>query len=176
MLRHKPEIVGIELDHGGWADVSELLIGCTRAGREMSRVVLDAIVADNDKQRFEFSNDGKRIRACQGHSIHVDLGHAPCSPPSVLFHGTAHRNIDTILREGILPITRQHVHLSTTMEAALAVGQRHGSPTVLRVASGQMYLDGIKFILSTNKVWLTASVPPQYLSGGIRPCTKGSEE
>ena len=164
ILRHKPEVAGIELDQGGWVDVPVLLAGCAKAGRDMSPEELASLVATNAKQRFEMSRDGRRIRACQGHSIPVDLGHPPCRPPSALFHGTSHNNLEAILREGIQPVTRHHVHLSTTIATAIKVGRRHGIPRVLRVDSGQMYLDGFEFVVSTNKVWLTRLVPAKYLS------------
>ena len=164
ILRHTPEVVGLELDQGGWVDVSELLAGFAKAGRGMSSEELITIVATNGKQRFEMTSDAQRIRACQGHSISVDLGHPPCRPPSFLFHGTSHHNLEAILREGIQPVTRQYVHLSTTLATAIEVGRRHGTPRVLRVDSGQMHLDGFEFVVSTNKVWLTRLVPAKYLN------------
>ena len=34
ILRHKPEMVGIELDRNGWADVRELIEGINQSGDE----------------------------------------------------------------------------------------------------------------------------------------------
>ena len=73
VLRHKPEMIGLELDQNGWVDVEQLLTACRNHGVPMDRTVLERIVATNEKQRFAFSEDGQKIRANQGHSIAVDL-------------------------------------------------------------------------------------------------------
>jgi putative RNA 2'-phosphotransferase len=163
VLRHKPEVAGITLDRRGWASVEELLEGCRRRGRPISREELDEVVATNDKGRFALSADGTRIRAVQGHSVPVDLGYEPRTPPEFLYHGTARRFLDGIQREGLRSRGRQHVHLSSDAETAVKVGQRHGRPVVLRVHAGQMAREGHAFFLSENGVWLTERVPARYL-------------
>src|SRR5437868_1018172 len=85
ILRHKPDSVGLELREGGWISVDELLGALAQSGRPVARDVLDRVVAENDKQRFEFSEDRSQIRARQGHSVEVDLGYAPSVPPDVLY-------------------------------------------------------------------------------------------
>ena len=88
ILRHKPETVGITLDEHGWANVEELLRGIRQSGRSIDYPTLERIVAENDKQRFALSPDGKKIRANQGHSVNVDVELKPMDPPEVLYHGT----------------------------------------------------------------------------------------
>ena len=83
------ERVGIRLDEAGWVAVDELLEGCRRAGQAMTREELAEIVRTNEKQRFALSADGSRIRANQGHSVPVDLGLPPVTPPDRLYHGTS---------------------------------------------------------------------------------------
>ena len=80
-------------------------------------------MADNDKKRFAFSEDGRRIRASQGHSVGVDLGYAPEAPPELLYHGTAERFISSIRERGLEKRNRQYVHLSGDPVTAIAVGQ-----------------------------------------------------
>ena len=87
VLRHKPEVAGLDLDGSGRCGVEELLKGCALRGHRISREELDAIVAENDKKRFEFSVDRRRIRASQGHSIEIDLKYDPKTPPEILYHG-----------------------------------------------------------------------------------------
>jgi hypothetical protein len=99
VLRHRPELIGIRLDEGGWADVDALLGGLAAHGKPMSRAQLERLVATSDKQRFALQ--GNRIRASQGHSVPVDLGLSPIAPPEVLFHGTPERNVEPILRQGL---------------------------------------------------------------------------
>lgn len=165
ILRHKPEVIGLELDSGGWANVDELLTKCQQArrGKNITREDLAKVVETNNKSRFAFSSDGKRIRASQGHSISVDLGYEPIEPPRYLWHGTASRFLGSIFEKGLLKMNRQHVHLSADQETALVVGQRHGKPVVFRVRALDMYNDGYSFFLSANGVWLTDWVPVKYL-------------
>ncbi len=163
VLRHKPEEIGITLDPDGWTDVGELLEAMRRHGRGISRETLDEVVATNDKKRFALSPDGLRIRASQGHSVEVDLGLQPVEPPEVLYHGTVERFLASIRGQGLLKGNRQHVHLSADRATAEKVGLRRGKPVVLVVESGRMHQAGREFFLSANGVWLTDSVPPEYL-------------
>ena len=97
ILRHKPETIGISLDEHGWADVDELLEGIRKTGRIIDLPTLERIVEENDKQRFSFSLDRKRIRANQGHSVQVDVELEQKEPPEVLYHGTVEKNRASII-------------------------------------------------------------------------------
>ena len=163
VLRHAPESIDLSLDATGWVGVDELLAAAQRHGKVLSRAELEYVVANNAKKRFAFSADGLRIRANQGHSVEVDLAYAPAEPPEMLFHGTATRFLESIRRTGLLKQARHHVHLSADEATALAVGQRHGKPVVLRVFAAQMRAGGFVFFKSANGVWLTETVPPQYI-------------
>ena len=163
VLRHQPEKIGLQLDGNGWADIDELLRQAGKAGKNISRALLEEVVADNGKQRFVISDDGKRIRANQGHSIEVDLGLAPLRPPESLFHGTASRFVDSILATGLERRSRHHVHLTESATTAEAVGRRYGQLVMLRIASGAMAAQGHVFFRSANDVWLVESVPPRFI-------------
>jgi len=163
VLRHRPEHIGITLDSAGWVAVDELLAAARRTGFPLDRATLERVVAENDKRRFALSTDGARIRASQGHSVGVELGLKPQTPPDVLFHGTAARFLESIRREGLKPGSRTHVHLSADEETARVVGRRHGSPVVLGVEAGTMHRDGHEFLCSENGVWLAQAVPARYL-------------
>ena len=163
VLRHRPEVIGLELDAAGWASVPELVRLAREHGRELSESLIREVVETNDKRRFSLSADGSQIRARQGHSIRVDLGLEPATPPAVLYHGTAERFLRSILRQGLVKGRRHHVHLSPDKTTARAVGRRHGQPVVLRVEAGRMHAGGHAFYLSENGVWLTDQVPVEYL-------------
>lgn len=163
VLRHAPERLGITLDVQGWTSVDELIAKARKAGFTIDRPILEEVVATNDKKRFTLSEDGRSIRAAQGHSVSVDLGLAPSEPPETLFHGTARTNLDAIFLEGLKPGRRQHVHLSTNEDTARKVGERHGKPVILRIDTRRMRDDGRTFVQADNGVWLTDSVPPEYL-------------
>jgi putative RNA 2'-phosphotransferase len=163
VLRHEPHAIGIELDGAGWASVDTLLEASRSHGTEITRPILEEVVATSPKQRFIFSDDGQHIRAVQGHSVDVDLRYAPTVPPDLLFHGTVETSISAIRTQGLLRLSRHHVHLSLDAATALAVGSRRGRPVVLEVLAKRMHEDGFTFHVSSNGVWLTEHVPPRYI-------------
>jgi putative RNA 2'-phosphotransferase len=166
VLRHQPEVIGIELDKNGWAPVDALMEGIQRKGIALSRELLNEVVETNDKKRFLFNEDGTKIRANQGHSLKVDVELKAAAPPEILYHGTVFRFLDAIRAEGLKPMSRQHVHLSKELSTAQQVGGRRGKPIILKVKAGAMHAAGTAFYLSENGVWLTAAVPPEYIEFG----------
>lgn len=164
ILRHKPEIIGIELDKNGWANIDELINGLKKKYPDFNREKLEYIVNTDNKQRYSLSDDKSKIRARQGHSIDVDVELKELTPPELLYHGTAERFLESIMKEGLVPKSRLYVHLSKDVETAEKVGKRHGKPAVLKIETGKMAEDGFKFYLSENGVWLTKVVPPKYFS------------
>lgn len=162
VLRHKPDAAYITLDEHGWANVEELLNGINNTGRKIDMEILEKIVATDNKQRYSFNQDKSLIRANQGHSIPVDVELEEQEPPEFLYHGTAARFLDSIMNEGLKPMSRLYVHLSKDTETALKVGKRHGDPVILRIHSRDMYNDGYIFYLSENGVWLTKNVDVRY--------------
>lgn len=85
------------------------------------------------------------------------------TPPEFLYHGTASRFLDAILQEGLRPQSRLYVHLSPNTETAVKVGKRHALPSVLKVCALDYHKDGGVFYRSENGVWLTKTVPVEYL-------------
>ena len=162
ILRHKPEVIGITLDEHGWAKVDELIEGVNKV-HPLDMETLEEIVRTNEKQRFSFNEDKTKIRANQGHTIPVDVELEEKIPPEILYHGTGDKYVESVDATGLEPRQRLYVHLSADREMAAKVGQRHGSPVVYCVKSGQMAKDGYKFYLSVNGVWLTKAVPVKYL-------------
>ena len=164
VLRHKPEVIGLELSKGGWARVPELITKIKASGRSIKRSDLERIVNEDDKQHYSLDQKTNRIRANQGHSIPVDLGFVAQTPPEQLYHGTATRYLESIMDEGLDRRNRQYVHLSSELETAKRVGARHGKVVVLSVAAGKMVARGMEFYLSENGVWLTEKVAVEFLS------------
>lgn len=152
LLRHSPLP-----DEYGWVS-TERLIGEYR----FSIDELTAIVNEDSKGRFEFSEDKTFIRALYGHTAKVRMNYAPVLPPPVLYHGTAGRFIGNIRREGLHPKKRNYVHLSETPEQASTVGSRHGSPAVLAIDTKQMLEDGYVFYNPQKGIWLTTEIGCKY--------------
>lgn len=158
ILRHCQSPLYIDLN-GGWASVNTIL-----KTLNIARAQLDEIVATDAKTRYSYDASGTRIRANQGHSIPgviVEMDRP--DTPEFLYHGTATRFLDSIMKEGLKQQTRQWVHISADYETAVSVGSRHGKPIVLRVAARQFVEDGHELYRSTNGVWQAKEVPPSYL-------------
>jgi putative RNA 2'-phosphotransferase len=162
ILRHKPETIGISLDEHGWANVDELIEG-VRQKHPMDMNMLEKIVAEDEKQRYSFNEDKTLIRANQGHSIPVDVELEKKTPPDILWHGTGEKYVVSIDRQGLIPKSRLYVHLSSDYDTAIEVGSRHGKPYVYQVDAKKMSDDGFEFFISVNGVWLTKTVPVEYL-------------
>ena len=163
ILRHKPDSVGLELDAHGWVEVQALVKHTQNTDLPLTVEIIEKIVATSDKQRFAISEDGAKIRANQGHSVSIDLNLSSKNPPDILYHGTAVRFVKAILKEGLKKGSRQHVHLSADRALAVKVGARHGKPVVLVVDAKRMHAKKVKFYQSKNGVWLTDSVPAQFI-------------
>ena len=89
-------------------------------------------------------------------------------PPKILFHGTSEKSVASILKNGLEKQNRQYVHLSSDIETAIKVGQRHGKPFVFKVLAEEMYTDKFEFFISDNNVWLINNVPVRYLKPNVK--------
>ena len=158
-LRHCKEPLYIDLN-GGWASVETML-----QLLHLTREQLDEIVATDAKGRYSYDLAGTRIRANQGHSIDgVELHMESPEPPEYLYHGTATRFLDSILREGLKPMNRQWVHISPDFETAVMMGKRHGQPVILQIRARQFVADGHELFRSDNGVWQAKAVPTGYFT------------
>ena len=145
-------------DYNGWVKVSVLL-----GNLGLSLQDLQQIVESDNKGRFEFSEDKSSVRALYGHAIDVNLGLEPTIPPPVLYHGTAEKYLENIMKDGLNPRKRNYVHLSETIDMAIQVGARHGKPIVLSIDTEAMISAGYKFYKAQNGVWLIGDILPKFL-------------
>ena len=157
------------MDEQGWTDTAALLAQLKAHGQPLSLEQLAYIVEISPKQRFRFNEDQSRIRASQGHLVEVELGYVPAAPPEILYHGTATRHQEAILRDGLQKMNRHQVHLSADVATARTVGARHGRAVIFRVDAAAMYRAGQLFYQADNGVWLTDEVPAIYLQVGEVP-------
>lgn len=165
VLRHEPQAIGIALDSEGWVEITTLIAGAARHGRELNEHLIREVVVGNDKKRFSLSPDGTRIRAAQGHSTSQDtLQHIQKVPPERLYHGTAVRFLESIRKKGLIPGSRHHVHLSDNTDTAINVGKRYGQPVVLVIRALDMDQQGHRFFQADNGVWLVEHVPADFIS------------
>ncbi|MBI5957516.1 MAG: RNA 2'-phosphotransferase [Chloroflexi bacterium] len=164
-LRHNPEKFGLTLDTEGWTLVDDLLSALRRRNREwrdLTGTDLLKMIEQSTKQRYEL-RDGK-IRAFYGHSLDEKIEKTPAEPPEMLYHGTSPAAAAVILAEGLKPMSRQYVHLSTDLQTAQMVGSRHAaSPVVLIVQALAAYQAGVQFYLGNEDIWLADDIPPQFI-------------
>ena len=166
LLRHKPEAGNLTLDSHGWCDTNKLINAVKREFGQFDLNSLEEIVREDSKQRYSFNENKSKIRANQGHSINVDLEFKEIIPTKTLYHGTATRFLDSILKEGLKPQSRQWVHLTDKLEEAIATGRRHGKPVVLYIKVDKMLEDGYKFYISENNRYMIKHVPSKYIEVG----------
>lgn len=163
LLRHSVEPRYV--DESGWANVEDIIKELRKREPDFTLGTLELIVAEDEKGRYSFDDSHTRIRANQGHSIpNIQVEMSKPEPPEFLYHGTATRFLDSIMNEGLKPMSRQFVHISPDYETAVMVGSRHGKPVVLEFKAKDFVDDGNELFLSANGVWQAKFVPTKYLS------------
>ena len=167
LLRHQPEAIGLGMDIHGWVSVAELIEKINKAGRyHITESILAEIVRTDNKGRFRFSEDGTKIKACQGHSISwVEPELTFGQPPEYLYHGTTEESWQKIQESGhISKMGRHAVHMQSEEAKAWQSAKRwHKTPVVLKIDVAAMYADRMVFGVSDNGVWCTKQVPVRYI-------------
>jgi putative RNA 2'-phosphotransferase len=164
-LRHAPEQYGLTLDDAGWVAVEDLLAALRsrrRAWRDLTEQDLSTMIERSTKRRYELCDS--KIRAYYGHSVPERIQKNPAVPPDVLYHGTAPETVEAIMKDGLMPMSRQYVHLSTDVQTAHQVGGRKaGSPVILEIRAVDAHRAGVAFYLGNDDVWLSEQIPPQFI-------------
>lgn len=159
-LRHAPWEYELELDEEGWVLVEQLLdsLKSIEKWKNISQEDIKQMIDNSTNKRHQMENG--KIRALYGHSLHLKIKKEEKTPPSKLYHGTSYESLDNIKKEGLLPMSRQYVHLSVDIETALSVSKRKSkTPVVLEIDTDKARLGGVKFYLGNEKVWLTDFIP-----------------
>lgn len=166
ILRHRPDEFNITLDDQGWVSVNLLIQQINSIKNELVTFEqLLEVVRTCNKKRYEFDDLMINIRACQGHSIDIDINFPISTPPPILYHGTSSAFVNSILVKGLLKQERNYVHLTDNFDTAIAVGNRHkssNSKTVVFVINTNNI--ALPFRLSNNNVWLIDHIPVVYLT------------
>jgi len=161
-LRHDPQSYNLKLDDQGWVLVSDLVFALKSKGINVNEGTIVRMVELSDKKRNQIL-DG-RIRANYGHSIEDKILKDPAEPPEFLYHGTIQSSLDSILEKGLLPMSRQYVHLSMDERSAAIVGSRRkGKLVILKVKARDASLNNIQFYKEENGIWLSDPIPSKYI-------------
>lgn len=160
ILRHSPEEFGLRPDVEGFVPLDELVKALRTVYPDVTEDFVRGIVERDAKGRYEIRGD--KIRARYGHSFPVSLNHEEDRESKVLYHGTPRRNLERILREGLKPMKRQFVHLSTSRSEALETGRRHERDVVLLIIDADcLRRKGLKVYKAGKNVRIVEKVPPE---------------
>jgi putative RNA 2'-phosphotransferase len=172
-LRHAPQQYGLQPDPQGWVSVDDLIDALRRKRRAWSGIDTAQLVRLNDEaEKRRFDIEAGRIRARYGHSLPRMIEREAERPPRVLYHGTAEQSMVAITGQGLQPMGRQHVHLSTDVQTALQVGRRRRGPTtVLEVDAAAANEAGIRFYRGNEDTWLAGPIPARFLR--VREVARG---
>lgn len=177
-LRHKPEMYGIELDDNDSCLISKLTKGLFDKNHMVTEAEFDRIfedivdIAKEDTERYEI--DSLSIRAKYGHSFKTKHKREPIVPPTLLFHGTIEKFIPSIVEEGLKPMNRDKVHLTSSYEMAIQKGSRRKTDSklyIIFIDTIRATLEGnVKFYKESDQVFLSDPIPPQYLKFYVVDC------
>lgn len=178
VLRHQPSRFGLALDAEGYVTMEALRAAITAqpGWSEVSGADILEVVETSDKRRFEMAGD--RIRARYGHSVAATPAYPAVVPPAVLYHGTPHRALERIRREGLKAMMRQYVHLATRQDIAEQVGHRRDKqPVVLEIDAEGAYASGVAFYQAGEDFFLVRYLPPEFirLTGGRSAADVGTQ-
>ncbi len=169
ILRHKPKTLGVKLDNQGFTDVNleELarrIRGSSKRWKWVKAADIEEIVEKDEKGRFEIM--GGRIRAKYGHSLPYvkPFQERGVKPPQTLYHGTMGRVIDKILKEGIKPMGRNMVHLTSSLREAVEVASRRkGEGQIIVINALKAFKEGTMFWRASKNIYCTKYVHPRYI-------------
>ncbi len=154
ILRHNPYDFDLQPDSHGFVDLERVIEILHTKFPNFDTFRLRELILNEFQKRFEVK--GNKIRARYGHTIEVKPVGKEEGIPDVLYHGTARRNLKSILTEGLKSQKRKFVHLSIGKQSALRVGKRHDPfPVILKIDVRKAKLKGVKFWKEGNVVVAT---------------------
>ena len=164
LLRHGAREADVALDHEGWASLDEVL-----QALELSEEIVLRVVASNEKKRFEVEASTRRIRASQGHSEGIvesetiESTLARLEGQALLFLGTQRAHLLQIAEEGLIAMSRTHVHLASSKDAV--VGKRANVDVLLAIDPAKVRAEGEPLFVSPNGVILARRIPASAIVG-----------
>ena len=162
VLRHNPERYGLQADRHGYVDFEEFLRVAARRYPALAADRLRELICSAGPARFDVG-DG-RIRARYGHTFAAAPIGSPVEPPEQLYHGAEEGLAPRLLADGLTPVDRTMLHLSDTVDDAVAVAsKRGGRVAVIRIQAREAQAAGVAFYRE-SKVYLAAQIPARFLS------------
>ena len=141
ILRHRPDEFGLNLDDYGFGPLDEVVEAVQSRYEDAGEDDIRSMVSDARQQRFEIVDD--KIRALYAHSFFVEMDGDPMDPPERLFMGCTRNEAQRYMEEGVKPVDRYYVHLSTSREAAAGRSREDDRPLVLEILAQKAQEQGI---------------------------------
>ena len=117
-----------------------------------------------NSSNFIYSNDIKSY-SDRNTDIRMHIFKETIIPPDVLYYGTSHKALDSIMNGGLKPTGRQYVYLSVDINTAVQFCKsRDYSLVILKIDAAKAHKDGIKFYKGSEKVILADYIPKQYIA------------
>lgn len=183
VLRHRAVDLKLNVRSDGYVPVKDLLklTTKTQAGAPLHSYSVDDIgeaVKRDNKQRFGLLEEKSvlYIRANQGHSMKLIDSEGLLKPilsaeeVPVCVHGTYLKNLESIKKNGLNRMKRNHVHFARGLPADNGVisGMRGNCEVLIYLDAKKALQDGMKLFVSENGVILTEGfngvVPPEYFA------------
>jgi putative RNA 2'-phosphotransferase len=163
ILRHRPEQFAILLDPEGYTTIDDIVRAMRESVPDISADDVHRVVQLIEPDKARFSIDGPDIRANYGHSLTQRIAQQRVTPPAILLHGTSEKAVSGIRREGIRPMRRQYVHLTTNHDLAGRVGGRHGKALILEIDALRASQAGSAFFRANESFWLADFIAPEFI-------------
>lgn len=163
VLRHKPEQFGVLLDPEGYAPIQDLVRALRESIPDASIDDVRRVVETIEPDKARFSIAGTDVRANYGHSLSERIAQQRVVPPEILLHGTSDKAVPAIRQDGIRPMRRQYVHMTTSLDLAARVGARHGKAHILEIHALRASEAGCAFYRANEFFWLADFVPPEFI-------------
>lgn len=176
-LRHGINKLKLDMDTEGFVKLDDLLNHSDLPVLNgVTHSQIQEVVDTNEKKRFTLKNEQNNlyIRANQGHSKDVgqklddDLHLTRITTPyETCVHGTNRKVLSAIMKNGLAPMGRKHVHFAkgTTDDTDVISGMRTTASVKIYIDMERAMANGIEFYESDNGVILCPrTVAPEYFS------------
>jgi len=169
LLRHGTASHRFDVDPYGWVSIRTLLEAINKQALKL-QLWRDWRPSDllnqerlNGGERIRVDVERERVRVLYGHSCPDVCAGIRQPPPPELFHGASATDADLIVRNGLRPMSRTLVHLTSDLDYATAVASKHSSPMVLRIDSSAASNANVQFWKCNSHVWQCSSVPASFI-------------
>jgi len=164
LLRHEVEQTSLKRDERGFVSLDELVLVTQQFGHCRPILTRDELEEFFRQQSDRFEIEQDQVRARYGHSLDRYTPGSAKTPPPRLYHATSQRLLRPIQGEGLRPMGRRLVHLTSDVDYARSISMGgDGDPLILRVDAEGAYRQGARFWQANRHVWLTEGIAPELL-------------